>query len=78
METPGAAPYRRTDEPAAPSPGRALSDPDVVGMLAVLAPVFLAVVAHAIAGGEVFGAGQTVCGAMVIAAAVAAIAARRR
>jgi hypothetical protein len=58
-----------------------MHDADVVILLALVAPAFLAVVVWAFMSGQSVGAGPTVCGAFVVLAissAVSALRGRRR
>ena len=71
----GADPYRSVDT-STPTRHR-FADGDVLIAVGLLSPAFLAVVVRTIARGEVFGAGPTICGALVVLAAAMSISAWR-
>jgi hypothetical protein len=54
-----------------------LPDADIVILLVILSPAFLAVVVRTVLRGEAFGAGATVCAALVIVALATAASAWR-
>jgi hypothetical protein len=55
-----------------------LPDAEIVVPMVLAAPIFLAVVIRTALRGEAFGAGETLCGALVAAALTVGISAWRR
>lgn len=71
-------PYRTLTVKPAKRPFREpLPDADIVILLVIVSPAFLAVVVRTLVRGEAFGTGPTVCGAIVVLALLMAASAWR-
>jgi hypothetical protein len=71
-------PYRTLGiNPAKRPLSERLPDADIVILLVILSPVFLAVVVRTLLQGEAFGAGATVCAALVVIALTMMVSAWR-
>ncbi len=77
MRLPYRSPAAPAAEPEDETPGHDLPDAELVVLLVFAAPIFLAVMIRTALSGETFGAGPTVCGAMVVAAVALSISAWR-